>query len=101
MPLLNITADLTRTASALERIANALELLLWIEVNPASKPGMARDWPLSLAQRPKPTARRTPAGPEAVTAPTDEELWEAEQEQERLAKLGEPPETPPPPKTTG
>lgn len=82
MPLLTINADLTRTASALERIALALERILYLQVHPQARAWMNLDAPQGIEQ---PRRERHPAG--AVTVVTEEQLWSLEREQERLNRV--------------
>lgn len=76
MALIEVTADLKRTAAALERIADVLVWLLRIQIDPRARKAAFRE----VCGEEK----AAPAGPEAVSAPTDEQLWEHEQEDERL-----------------
>lgn len=73
MALIEIHADLGRAASALERIAAVLENFLDLTLNPGLRMKILRG-----GER----------GPElkgdAISAPTDEELARAEEEEERL-----------------
>lgn len=75
MALIEVTADLKRTAMALERIADALVWLLRIQIDPRARKAAFR------AIYEKESA--APAGPEAISAPTDEQLWDREQEEAR------------------
>lgn len=84
MALIQINADLGRTATALEKIAHLLEWLLALWVNPALKQAYLRG--TDVVPRPKvnpPTVQT--AGPR-VSAPSDYELWEREIERERKAR---------------
>ena len=72
MALIEVTADLKRTATALERIADALVWILRLQIDPRARKAAFQE----LCQE----AGTPPAGPEAVSAPTDEQLWEREEE---------------------
>jgi hypothetical protein len=95
--LLEITADLKETAKHLDRIASALECLLAIQIHgdPAIKhlkgtwePGQPFRFPQPLVQTIGKKER-----PVRLTQPTDEELWNIEQQAERTRQAGLPPET--------
>jgi len=75
MALIEVTADLKRTASALERIADALVWILRLQIDPRARK--------AAFQEVCGEEKAAPAGPEAVSAPTDEQLWEREQEEAR------------------
>lgn len=97
MSLLQITADLKETTKNLDRIANALECLLAIQIHgePALRhlkstwePGQPFRFPQAAVRVIGDKERRA-----RVTQPTDEDLWKIEQESERARLAGLPPET--------
>lgn len=73
MALIEIRADLRRTADALERIASSLEALLQLRLNPAVRTKIMRG---------SGTVPRISG--DAVSAPSDEDLARAEEEEQRL-----------------
>lgn len=95
MSLVQITADLRGLTKEAARIADALEALLAIQVRGNdARAQFARRWPVPPreggVERPEPPLRPR-AGRDSVRAPTDEALWEMEQEQERSKLAGSPP----------
>lgn len=84
MSLLTINADLSRTAKALERIADSLDLLIDFHIDPATVKAHRKLRSLE--------ANKAPKSEEQLRMVSDEDLWRHEQTdlRQRAVSLGLP-----------
>ena len=84
MSWIEVTADLSRTAKALERIADDLDLLIDFHIDPATVKAHRK---LRLLE-----ANKTPKSEEQLRMVSDEDLWRNEQAEirQRAVSMGLP-----------
>jgi hypothetical protein len=86
MALIQINADLSRCAVALENIAHSLYWLLRSSADPKTKAALSRDGIPESRELPVYHALQTDKP--RLSQPTDEDLYEIEQEDERRREAG-------------